>query len=56
MRNFGHTAVDWCCDHIDALWIGVWRLADDGRTAIGCAAFCAASLCPGGRSWLWPPR
>ncbi len=34
MRNFGHTAVDWCCDHIDALWIGVWQMTDAGRTCI----------------------
>jgi competence protein ComEC len=34
MRNFGHTAVDWCCDHVDAFWLRAARMAEAGREAI----------------------
>ena len=34
MRNFGHAAVDWCCDRVDSLWLRAGRMAEVGQTAI----------------------
>jgi competence protein ComEC len=34
MRDFGHTTVDWCCDQVDAIRLGAWRMAEVGRAAI----------------------
>lgn len=34
MRNFGHTAVDWCCDQVDAIRLGAWHMAGVSRAAV----------------------
>lgn len=39
MRDFGHTAVDWCCDQVDAIRLGAWRMAEVGRAAIEIGSY-----------------
>ena len=44
MRDFGHTAVDWCCDQVDAIRLGAWHMAEVGRAAIEIGWYRLGSL------------